>query len=47
MRNFLPFFLAVSFFLLTFANAKQDDCVSIQRGDCFAYGFFAAGFFYA
>jgi hypothetical protein len=39
--------LAVSFFLLTFATAYKTIVYLSGRASVIAYGFFAAGFFYA
>jgi hypothetical protein len=39
--------LAVSFFLLTFATAIKKIVNQSSRATVFAYGFIAAGFFYA
>ena len=47
IRKFFPFFLAVSFFLLTFATAYKMIVYLFSWATVFAYGFIAAGFFYA
>ena len=47
IRKFFHFYLAVSFFLLTFATAIKKIVNQSSRATVFAYGFIAAGFFYA
>jgi hypothetical protein len=47
VQIFFPFSFAVSFFLLTFANAYNMIVILFSWATVFAYGFIAAGFFYA